>query len=242
MARAAAPRRPATATACSGWRCATARAATGSACSTASWKAASSRPARSFAKLLPSNLQRAIEFYRPDRYVAAAALSDNLLFGRIADDRAGARAAVEGVVRRVLAERGLDGAVREVGLDAPLDPDAADLLPAEAAAIDLARCLVRRPDVVVVESALDGLEGEAASELVGRLRRALIGRGLVLVVPQLTTRMDRPPFDLVVRLARGGTVSVEDRRGARPTAHAGAQRGDGVGGPGTAPLPPPLPS
>ena len=198
----------------------------------------------SFAKLLPANLQRAIEFYRPDRYVAAASLSDNLLFGRIADDRAGARAAVDGVVRRVLAERGLDGAVREVGLDAPLDPEEADLLPAEIAAIDLARCLVRRPDVVVVESALDGLDGETASELVGRLRRALIGRGLVLVAPRLTPPMDRPPFDLVVRLARGGLMSVEDRRGSRtrPVAPTTPLSGESLAEPGTARSPGPLPS
>jgi ABC-type multidrug transport system fused ATPase/permease subunit len=194
-----------------------------------------------FAKLLPPNLQRAIEFYRPDRYVAAASLSDNLLFGRIAGDRAGARAAVDGVVRRVLAERGLDGAVREVGLDAPLDPEEADLLPTETPAIDLARCLVRRPDVLVVESALDGLHGEAATELVGRLRRALIGRGLVLVASEFPAPMDRPPFDLVVRLARGGLTSVEDRRAPRFTP-VGPASSASAAEPGTAASSGPLPS
>ena len=120
-----------------------------------------------FAKMLPSSLQPAIEFYDEARLCTAASVQDNLLFGRIASDQAGAEAAVHAVIRRVLTERGLDGEVSRIGLETPVDPRGSDLTLSEIAAIDLVRCLVRRPDVLVVERALDGLPGPAADALVG---------------------------------------------------------------------------
>lgn len=166
-----------------------------------------------FANLLPVSLKPAIEFYDPNALCAAASLMDNLLFGRVAQDRAGAEAEVVRVVRRVLTDRGLDHDVFRIGLDTRVDPRGGDFLPSEIAAIDVARCLARKPDIVVIEHALDGLVQDAADAFVDRLRRALIGRGLVLVVPALTARMETPPFDVVLRFDRGA-ISVEDRRRA----------------------------
>jgi ABC-type multidrug transport system fused ATPase/permease subunit len=166
----------------------------------------------SFAQLLPTSLQPAIEFYHPDRVCAAASLQDNLLFGRLAQDRAGAERDVMRVVRRVLVDRGLDGDVVRIGLDTRVDLRADGLLPTEVAAIDLARCLVRRPDVLVVERALDGHSAAGAAELVGRLRRAMVGRGLVVVTGALGGVGEDPPFDAVVRFERGAVTAVDQRR------------------------------
>jgi hypothetical protein len=165
-----------------------------------------------FAQLLPTSLQPAIEFYHPDRVCAAASLQDNLLFGRLAQDRAGAEREVMRVVRRVLADRGLDADVVRIGLDTRVDLRGDGLLPTEIAAIDLARCLVRRPDVLVVERALEGLSASGAAELVGRLRRAMVGRGLLVVTPHFAAAMDEPPFDAVIRFERGVVAGVDVRR------------------------------
>jgi ABC-type multidrug transport system fused ATPase/permease subunit len=116
------------------------------------------------------------------------------------------------VVRRVLVDRGLDNDVVRIGLDTRVDLRGDGLLPTEIAAIDLARCLVRRPDVLVVERALDGLSQTGAAELVGRLRRAMVGRGLLVVAPGLPGAMDDPPFDAVVRFERGGVAGIDVRR------------------------------
>jgi len=89
-------------------------------------------------------------------------------------------------------------------------------VPSEVAAVDVARCLVRKPDVLIVERALDGLSEAKAS--VARLRRALVGRGLILVTPELSQAMDTPLFDAILRFDRG-SATVEDRRkytAARP--------------------------
>ena len=167
---------------------------------------------RAFAKLLPVSLQPAIEFYHPDRLCAAASLQDNLLFGRVAHDRAGAGAEIRDLIRRVLTDRGLDGDVFRVGLDTPVDPRGVDFSPGEVAAIDLARCLVRRPDILVVERALAALPPASAADLIHRLRRALIGRGLVAVTADFPPEIDQPPFDVVIRFDNGTVVSLQDRR------------------------------
>lgn len=165
-----------------------------------------------FARMLPASLRPAIEFFDPDRLCTAASVQDNLLFGRVAGDRAGAEEAVRRVIRQVLTDRGLDGEVSRIGLDGPVDPHGADLTPAEIAAIDLVRCLVREPDIVVVEHALDGLAPARAEALVARLRRHLVGRGLVLCAAALSPGMDTPRFDRVLRFRRGALL--EDERPA----------------------------
>ncbi|HST94987.1 MAG TPA: ABC transporter ATP-binding protein [Microvirga sp.] len=164
-----------------------------------------------FTRMLPVSLKPSIEFYDENRFCAAASVQDNVLFGRIAADQAGAAGAVQGVIRRVLTERGLDAEVSRIGLGTPVDIQGNDLTLSEIAAIDLVRCLVRRPNVLIVQRALEGLPGPAAERLVANLRRAMIGRGLVLITPAVTPAMDRPPFDAVIRFERGEPV-MDSRR------------------------------
>ncbi|MCB8819343.1 ABC transporter ATP-binding protein [Microvirga rosea] len=169
-----------------------------------------------FTRMLPVSLQPAIEFYDESRLCTAASVQDNLLFGRIAADQAGAAESVQRVIRRVLTDRGLDGDISRIGLTMPIDVQGSDLTLSEIAAIDVVRCLVRRPDILVVQRALDGLPGPAADRLVADLRRAMIGRGLILVTPEITPAMDHPPFDSVIRFERG--EPVEDTRTQQPEA------------------------
>ncbi|HYY84200.1 MAG TPA: ABC transporter ATP-binding protein, partial [Beijerinckiaceae bacterium] len=167
-----------------------------------------------FAQMLPMSLRPAIEFYDPQRLCAAASLQDNLLFGRIAHDQAGAEQAVYAVIRRVLTTRGLDGDVVRIGLATPVDPAADEFSGPDAAAVDLARCLVRRPDVLVVERALLGLPRPSAVALLRRLRHALIGRGLIVVVPDLGPGIEPQTFEAIIRVERG--TAALDRPQAVP--------------------------
>jgi ABC-type multidrug transport system fused ATPase/permease subunit len=163
-----------------------------------------------FARMLPVSLRPAIEFYSEDEVCSAASVQDNLLFGRIASEQAGAEAAVQEVIRQVLTDRHLDTDVSRIGLDSPVDGRSDDLTIADVAAIDLVRCLVRQPDILVVERALDGLSSAAAEKLVANLKRVMVGRGLIIVSPDLTARMNNPPFDAVIRFERGEPAPVSN--------------------------------
>ncbi|NNM70823.1 ABC transporter ATP-binding protein [Enterovirga aerilata] len=136
-----------------------------------------------FARDIPKSLEPSIEFFRPDRLCAATSILDNLLFGRVAEDQAAARPQVLGVVRRVLDGLDLTRDVMRVGLQTRIDPVASGLSPTRVAAIDLARCLVRNPDNLVVERALDDLPAPDALKLLQRLTAAMSGRGLIVVLP-----------------------------------------------------------
>lgn len=169
---------------------------------------------RAFARMLPTSLAPSITFHDPERLNPAASLQDNLLFGRIAHDRAGAQEAVRAVTRRVLTERGLDSEVIRIGLEWRVDPRGDGLTAAEIAAVDVARCLLRRPDILVAETILEGHTAEGAEDLLARLRRALVGRGLIVVTSDLTEGMNSPPLDRVIRFA-GASASDEAQGGGK---------------------------
>ena len=68
-----------------------------------------------------------------------------------------------------MAERNLDREVFRVGLDSGLDPKGTGLVPGELAAVDLGRCLVRNPDILVVEQAADTLPVAQVARLRARM-------------------------------------------------------------------------
>ena len=136
-----------------------------------------------FSRDIPKSLEPSIEFFRPDRLCAATSVLDNLLFGRVAEDQAAARTQVLAVIRTVLDRLDLAADIIRTGLQTRIDPVASGLSPSRTAAVDLARCLVREPDNLVVERALDELPAPEALATVRRLTEAMKGRGLVVVVP-----------------------------------------------------------
>ena len=161
---------------------------------------------QAFQREIPKSLQPSIEFLHPDRVCSATSVLDNLLFGRIAEDQAEARTRVVAVVRHVLEQFDLTRELMRVGLQSRLDPSSGSLSPARSAAIDLARCLVRVPDNLVVEHALNDLPAQDALDLTRRLIAAMVGRGLVVVVPpQLEGAAEL--FDEVVTFKAGRALA-----------------------------------
>ncbi|MFE1600814.1 ABC transporter ATP-binding protein [Methylobacterium sp. ID0610] len=197
---------------------------------------------RTFAALLPAALRSAVEFYDPGKVTIAASLEENLLFGRIAGAEAGAGTRVRAVMQRVLAERGLERTVFRFGLSARVDPRAAEtglvarggagaLTAAERSAIDLARCLVRQPDILVVGLALDERSPAENRAGLARLRAARAGRGLVVCLPNEASLPPDAPFDAVIRAERNTAMLVTPLPPTPPQAETEALLRDG-GNPG----------
>ncbi|WP_336486627.1 ABC transporter ATP-binding protein [Methylobacterium nigriterrae] len=172
----------------------------------------------SFSRMLPPHLRSKVEFYDPSRLNAAASLEENLLFGRIAYGEAGAETRVRALVRRVLSEQGLEQSVYRLGLDSRVEPGLAGggaslgdgaIGPRERVAVDLARCLVRRPDILVVAILLDERKPGDFRERLARLRAARAGRGLIVCLPDAADLRELPPFDAVAAVERNTVVPAQ---------------------------------
>lgn len=105
---------------------------------------------RAFATLLPPALRPAIDLYDPERVCRPATLADNLLFGRVAYDLAGARTRSRQFLTDLVDRHGLRDAVLDLGLDATPVGRMEVASPELAWRIDLGRCLLRDPALLVL--------------------------------------------------------------------------------------------
>ncbi|HSI41527.1 MAG TPA: ABC transporter transmembrane domain-containing protein [Xanthobacteraceae bacterium] len=119
--------------------------------------------------------------YQRRRYCPVLSVRDNLLFGRIAADQAGARAAVDGLLRAALAELELDDDIERLALDLPLGDGGFALVPSERARLALARCLLVRPDLLIIDDVLRPLSGPERRTIIANIIAARAGKTTVVV-------------------------------------------------------------
>ncbi|KQT19566.1 multidrug ABC transporter ATP-binding protein [Methylobacterium sp. Leaf399] len=170
----------------------------------------------SFRAMMPAHLRPGIAFYDPALLNPAASFEENILFGRINGEEAGAEVRVRALVRRVLSEQGLEPGVYRLGLSSRVEPGLGgggaslgeNAIDARTRiAIDLARCLVRRPDIVVVAIAFEDRKPDSVRAKLTALRTARAGTGLVVCLPDAGFLDADTPFDRVLGVERG-VVSV----------------------------------
>lgn len=118
--------------------------------------------------------KNAIAFYDPQGYCAAAPLRDNILFGLVA------HGAADEVIRDTLAELGLDDDVYRLGLEQPAGYAGRLLFPAMKAQLALARCIVKRPQLLILNNALGAFGQTEARQILDRIRGAMAGRTLIV--------------------------------------------------------------
>jgi putative ABC transport system ATP-binding protein len=141
-----------------------------------------------------------VEAYDPDRYCLSAPIRDNLLLGRIGYGVAGANEAIAALIREVTADQGLDEEIFRIGLDYQVGPGGKLLFANQRTGVELARCIIRRPPVLIVDGALAGYRTAEGAALVARLRQACAGRTLICDLPE-GVRPDG--FDIALDFADG---------------------------------------
>ncbi|MBV9076662.1 MAG: ABC transporter ATP-binding protein [Methylobacteriaceae bacterium] len=150
-----------------------------------------------------------IEFYDPETFNPAAPVRDNILFGRVNNTVAAARDEVRVASAKVIDELGLRAEVERVGLDHQVGPAGRLLTAAQRATVDLMRCLVKRPDLLVIDGAFSSFNDEQTAAALFVAVEACEGRSLAVVLPN---EQHRQFFDVVVRFA-DGSVQVEREPG-----------------------------
>jgi len=137
---------------------------------------------RYFREHLPPELAGAVEFFDPTRYNRAASLRDNILFGKVVSAQADAERRVGALLREVLREEGLRAEVLRVGLDFHVGVGGARLAAAERQKVALARALLKRPVLAVLDSPIANLDPAAQVRVLANVLAHRAGRGVVWVL------------------------------------------------------------
>jgi len=162
---------------------------------------------RFFRESLPEEARGQIEFFDPSRYNAAASLQDNMLFGKIAYGEADAVVRVPQVLRDVLDALSLRSAIMDVGLDYHVGTAGSRLSLAQRQRAAIARALLKRPDLLILNEATSGLDAPAQTKVLAGLREEMAGRGMIWVLHRAGLARN---FDRVLVMS-GGKLQEQGR-------------------------------
>lgn len=123
-----------------------------------------------------------VEFYDLERYSANGSVQDNILFGRLAYGRARSGQQVGAVIREAVGSLDMVHDLMEVGLDFQVGIAGSRLSAAQRQKVAIARCILKRPDILIVDSATAALDSGTQTRIMENLFRECEGRGLIWVL------------------------------------------------------------
>ncbi len=123
-----------------------------------------------------------IEFFDPERYNPTVSIQDNILFGRLAYGKARSAVRIGELIADVVDKLGLRRAIMEAGLDFQVGISGARLSAAQRQKLAIARCILKRPDVLVVDEATAALDDSAQKRILQNLLEEFRGRTLIWFV------------------------------------------------------------
>jgi ABC-type multidrug transport system fused ATPase/permease subunit len=110
-----------------------------------------------------------IEAFDSQHVNSAVSIQDNILFGRLAYGRARSGAQVGGLLREVIEKLGLRQALMEVGLDYNVGIGGSRLSTAQRQKLALARAVLKRPDILILDEATASLDESAQQVIMDNL-------------------------------------------------------------------------
>jgi energy-coupling factor transporter ATP-binding protein EcfA2 len=157
---------------------------------------------RAFAADLPKELAQAIAFFDPTAYNAPASVQDNILFGKIDAARPFAQRKIGALINEVIDELGLRQAIADLGLDFEVGIGGSRLSATQRQKLAIARALLKRPDLLILDRALAALDPTAQPVVLNKVLDAFTG-GLVCV---MNPSEDVGAFDRVIVMENGRIV------------------------------------
>ena len=144
-----------------------------------------------------------VEFYDPVRYNSEASLQDNVLFGRVGPGQSGVQSKVEKLFSEIFDKLGLLDEVYQVGLQFNVGSGGKQLSAVQRVQTALARNLLKRPDLLILNEATSVLSERLERDIIHRIREDRKDFGVISVLksPELAEE-----FDYVAYLEDGKIV------------------------------------
>jgi len=145
-----------------------------------------------------------IEFFDKTQYNPRISIQDNILFGRLAYGQANAQAKIHKLIADVIESLDLRADITEAGLAYEVGVGGSRLSMTQKQKLGLVRCLIKAPDLLIVNEALSSLDTASERRLIGRVSEQMKSRGIFWV---LTRTQLAENFDTVIVMERGKLVA-----------------------------------
>jgi putative ABC transport system ATP-binding protein len=171
---------------------------------------------RVFRADLPPKARQQIEFFDPQLYNAAASVQDNILFGKIAYGESDAPVRIPTIVAEVIDALSLRQTIIDVGLDYNVGTGGSRLSLAQRQKAGIARAVLKRPDLLILNEATSALDGQEQSKVSKGLKDEFADRGIIWVLHRASLARN---FDRILVLSNGrleeqGSLSELERNGS----------------------------
>jgi ABC-type multidrug transport system fused ATPase/permease subunit len=163
---------------------------------------------RRFVETMPEELGPFVPYDR-ERYFSDRTLMENLLFGRVQSTSNLAVKRVSAIVEELILSHDLRDVVLEAGLTHHVGVSGSRLSPVQRQKVGLARALIKRPRILLLDEPLKTLEPEKREAVQQRLSRAMQGRTMIAVLadPNLARYYDRVMVVEAGKIVETGTYA-----------------------------------
>ena len=127
-------------------------------------------------------------------------MQDNILFGKIAYGEADAPVRIPSILAEVVDALSLRQTVIDVGLDYNVGTGGSRLSLAQRQKAAIARAVLKRPDLLILNEATAALDGRAQSKVSKGLKDEFAGRGIIWVLHRASLARN---FDRILVLSNG---------------------------------------
>ena len=158
-----------------------------------------------FAEQIGDELRDEIEFFEAGHYNRSSSIQDNILFGKIALDKANAIEEVNHLVTEIIDQENLRPVIINAGLNSQAGLAGSRLSQGQRQKLSIARALLRRPDHLILNEATSSLDSGSQTIVMSNLLSEMKGRNITWALQRASLAEN---FDRVLVLS-GGQV-VED--------------------------------
>ena len=158
-----------------------------------------------FANKIPDALKSSVEFYSKEQYNESASVQDNIVFGKIASDKADAAEQMGDLIAEVIESENLRSAVVEAGLDFQVGLSGSKLSPPQRQKLSLARALLRSPDVLILNEATSALDSGSQTRVISNIMTATKGKNLLWALQRVSLA---DAFDRVLVMSGGRVIET----------------------------------